>query len=1501
MNMHVPQSIQTMMELKYLAAVQHHFISPSTNSPIIAPSQDNLLGAFLMTDDDIEFTQSESTHLLSGTQAFSGILPEPNVINGKRVRWTGKQIYSVILPPLTMKGSSDDKVQFIVDNGIIKQGRINKSISNMLMQSIHSEFGSTETARYINDLQYVISRFLIKTGFSIGLSDMLIHKDIKKYNKNRLMQVFVDEKELMRKVHLNILDDNGTGNFSKVYETKCMKLMSDADNDVADNTMDKLSLKNNRVKTIVASGAKGKKLNIKQMVCLLGQQVIEGDRVPMGFNDRTLPHYPRYENSLESRGFVTGNFIDGINPQEFFFHAISGRIGLIDTAVKTAKSGYLQRRLVKMMEDLRSYDDSSIRDASNNIIEFCYGTDGFDGMKLESQKTKLTFIDKNNLVNNYLILEKDGDDMKDYVLTKTISKMKKDYPDWLNKCNDYNKGLQTCLDLLHVEMVKLSGEVKDKLLFPANINKLISKAKIIYGLEDCKIKSNIHFIDVINRIEQCLDDCSIKGQRNNVLMILLYDYLSPKKVLRDYKFNADALEFVCSQIYLGFQKGLVNPGEMVGPVAAQSIGEQSTQMTIIASTLIMVAKKIRENDYVLQKISIGKLIDNIIKNRKSEDEIGFPFTKDDMNNMYIHTKDDYYVLTVNKDTRKLVWQRISEFSRHPANGGMVRVKTLSGREITTTKSHSHLENKEGDIVKKLGGELKIGDRIPIIMNNNLISETHKINITGINKDFELNALTGWFFGVYLSEGSINGNNITITSNKPIVETKLKEFMDYVDGRNLKKRFKEGVLDGKTYKGVDNSFTSKEIANFTISNFNKGSINKTIPAWVYNSNKVFIKHLIRAYIDYDGNIAYSKNKETVRVHSISKQLIEDISHLLTFFGITSTFGKEKGSKISKNEVYTLKVIRKHVLKYYELIGTDLESNEKKFKTIKENFTNKKRQADYIDCVSNVGNLLCRLAEPLKVAGYSRNYKRYENINIGRDCLKHKVDYLKTHKNKDKLDKALLIQIEKHIYNDIIWDKIVEIEELDDPKELVYDIGVKGNHTFATFNGIITHNTLNTFHTAGTGAKVTAGVPRMEEILSVTTNPKTPSNVLYLKGDTMFNKDKAEVVKNSIAQITIGRIIKGDPEFYLEPSNNIENVLDEDKDFMKFYELFSDIEGDKKEIKDNPWIIRLEFDRKKMISYNISMSDINLILQNKYPESILMYSDDNAGKLVFRIKMPFETKFEVEDDIKLLKNKVEEFKSIIIKGVDNIKSAFLNNVEDKSDKNDYIYIEGKKHSGFSKPGDIYVSRKEYVITTEGSNLFELLLRDDIDENRSYTIEPNEMWSIYGIEACKFVILQQFMNVLTDSGVSINPRHVCLLVNKMIHGGEPYAINIYGVGKEQTGPLSKASFERPMDFFKNASLFGEIDDLRGVSANIMVGQIPNCGTGSVRCYLDEESLMEGLKKKGLTQSQESKQLTEAELLKEFEDRICVSEDDKIKINMSDINEDNINLDMIPTISVE
>lgn len=1206
MNMHVPQSIQTAMELKYLAAIPHHMISPSTNSPIIKPSQDNLLGLFKITGEGVVFTQVEAGHLLSGSEAFNGVLPEPAIREGKYIRWTGKQIYSVILPPISLSADpkSDKVPKVIIEYGIMKQGQIDKSISGKIVHAIHSDYGPKQVERYMNDLQIIISRYLIKSGFSVGVSDLVVHPDIINKNREAIKKAVADEIELAKRVHLNILDDI-SGNLSEVYEGKVSTIGNTLDKQVIANTVQTLDYNSNRILFMVTSGAKGNDTNIKQMMCCLGQQNIDGGRVPIGFTDRTLPHYPKYENGMESRGFIAHNFFEGLNPMEFYFHAMSGREGLIDTAVKTANSGYLQRRLVKSMEDLKTYHDYTIRDNSNEIIEFVYGNDGFDAVKIETQSTNFRLIKEEKLFKDYLFME--DETFEDYMLAKNIAKMR-EIPNWFKKLESYNKAVQRCIDMIHVQMVKLLTSIDDlSLYYPVNMKKLVAKTMDVYNLDKITTKSELMPTEIIDALEQLIDDCRVNGLRNHVLEILVYDFMSPKKLIRDLHITHNAFEFMLAQVRLGFRKGRVEAGEMVGPLAAQSIGERSTQLSVLGSEYITLVETNADGTTKTYSGPIGKFIDTYFDN--TTDTISYVVVPNDKTNAFINISRNISVLTVDPKTEKTNWKQINQISRHPANGGMVRVTTKTQRTITTTLSHSHLKRTEDGIVPIRGDNLQIGDRIPV-------------------------------------------------SVKPILD----------------------------------------------------------------------------------------------------------------------------------------------------IGFNEEGN-------------------------------------------------------------------------------------------IFWDEITNIEILPDPNELVYDIGVNGNHTFALNSGIFSHNTLNTFHSAGThgAGKVTQGVPRLNEMLKVTKNPKQPSNIIYMKDLDRFDRERSERVKNSIEQTKIGQILKSDPAFYLEPSNKLDNVMEEDRAFMKFYEVFAELNQAFKEIPKNPWVIRLEFDRTEIVMRNVSMDDVHKILKDMYPESNLMYSDDNAGKLVFRLRMPFETRENVEDDFKYLKNKVTEIKKIIIKGVDNIEQVYL------SEPSKDCIIKGKECKGFSKVGEVYEVKEEYSMSTDGANLFDLLCRDDVDATRTYSIDPNEMNSIFGIEAAKLIVEQQFRQIMTGSSAMTSPRHVSLLVDKMTHSGEFMSVDRHGISKEDIGPLAKCSFEKTPDELREAAIFGEIDRLKGVSANIMVGQIPECGTGTIKIFLDEEMLQEELSKRGNITTELQSELSEKEIFNEFQQKMCINEDDQININLKTIHTDGLSLSQIPDVLVD
>ena len=1007
MNMHVPQSLQTAVELKYLAAVSRHIISPSTSTPIIGPAQDNLVGLFKITDDNVFFTHTEIMNLLVGVEKFNGVLPEPNIVenNGKYIRWSGKQVYSIILPPITMTNNISEKLPLlkdvIIENGILKQGQVEKKTSAKILHIIFNDYGHREATRYLNDLQKIASRYMIRSGFSVGISDLIVNPDIRKRNEDIIIKGKKDIVELTKKVHLNIMEDISEG-LDILYEQKVKKINGEVAKTIKSNTTKELPL-SNRINYIVTSGSKGSDLNIQQIMCLVGQQDIDNARVPLGFTDRTLPHYPRYENGAESRGFITSNFLNGLNPQEFFFHAMSGREGVIDTAVKTANSGYLQRKLVKAMEDLKVAHDMTVRGSNNDIVQFCYGYDGFNATALEPQKTKFAGILIDKLNDDYYI---DVSEKFDYIMKSELDKMKK-IDKWKTTITDYNKYLEeliTSFHTLYTKFSKIADKVTDiELYYPVNMNRLIKNTINQFKLNDLS-KTDIHLIDAINEIHDLIKYCRVNNERNLTFEILVNDFLSPKRILRDMKFNKMAVKHVVNFIKSRYKYSLAEGGEMVGPLAAQSLGEKTTQMT----------------------------------------------------------------------------------------------------------------------------------------------------------------------------------------------------------------------------------------------------------------------------------------------------------------------------------------------------------------------------------------------------------------------------------------------------------------------------------------------LHTFHSAGVGEKssVTRGVPRLTELLGNTKHPKASSCTIFMNEDHRFNAEMAEKVRNNIELTTIGNILAS-TAIYLEPNNDYSNVLEEDRDFLDIYKVFSELDPQAAQIPNNPWLIRLEFDRRKIIDRKITMEDVNIILKNAYPDASLMFMDDNASKLVFRLRMPFQsTPNRANDDIMYLEEKIKEITEIVIKGVDGITKTYLI-TDDKSMSNIIIKENGS-----------FINKKEFFIDTDGSNLFDVLIRKGIDSKRTFSIDPNEMYSIFGIEVARFVIQYQLNQLLLESDIELSPRHLDLLCDKMCQNGEIMSINRHGIKKENIGPLAKASFEETTDQLLEASLFGAYDNIKGVSSNIMVGQIPTCGTGDSTVLLNEDLLT--------TQEDIKEEEEDININKYFESsEYCDNAD--IKFSMADVSSNREAYDYFPEISIE
>jgi DNA-directed RNA polymerase II subunit RPB1 len=232
-----------------------------------------------------------------------------------------------------------------------------------------------------------VNYWLLQNGFSIGIGDTIADRQTMDTINDTISHAKREVNRIIQKAQNNSLECLPGMTIRESFESLVNRELNRA-RDNAGKSAEKSLKEYNNVKQMVVAGSKGSFLNISQMTACVGQQNVEGKRIPFGFQDRTLPHFTKDDHSPESRGFVENSYLRGLTPQEFFFHAMGGREGLIDTAVKTAETGYIQRRLVKALEDVAAKYDGTVRNALGDVVQFCYGEDGMDGAKLEKQSLR---------------------------------------------------------------------------------------------------------------------------------------------------------------------------------------------------------------------------------------------------------------------------------------------------------------------------------------------------------------------------------------------------------------------------------------------------------------------------------------------------------------------------------------------------------------------------------------------------------------------------------------------------------------------------------------------------------------------------------------------------------------------------------------------------------------------------------------------------------------------------------------------------------------------------------------------------------------------------------------------------------------------------------------------------------------------------------------------------------------------------------------------------------
>jgi DNA-directed RNA polymerase II subunit RPB1 len=404
-------------------------------------------------------------------------------------------------------------------------------------------------------------------------------------------------------------------------------------------------------------------------------------------------------------------------------------------------------------------------------------------------------------------------------------------------------------------------------------------------------------------------------------------------------------------------------------------------------------------------------------------------------------------------------------------------------------------------------------------------------------------------------------------------------------------------------------------------------------------------------------------------------------------------------------------------------------------------------------------------------------------------------------------------------------------------------------------------------------VTRGVPRIEEILSLSASLKNPSLTVYLKPEDETDKDKANTIQYMLEHTKLEEVVKS-VEICFDP-DDMNTLIDEDKSTMAQFREFENIIDEclqtetvvPEENEKSKWVIRMVMDPETMLEKNITMDDVHFTLNNTYRDEIsCVYSDYNADKLVFRIRMTNILKNAASKAQKKAKlNPLDQSDQIYI--LKNFQDQLLNNIVLRGIKNiDKVILRKVKDNLKEKAGS-YVKEDIWVLDTIGTNLLDVLGLDYIDPNRTTSNDIIEIYEVLGMEAARQAIYNELADVIEFDGTYLNFHHMALLCDRMTFSHKMISIFRHGINNDDIGPIAKASFEETPEMFLKAARHAELDNMRGISANVMCGQEGLFGTASFQVVLDLNEMV-NLEEKYKYDYENKETLIEAGLFGNLED---------------------------------
>jgi DNA-directed RNA polymerase beta' subunit/intein/homing endonuclease len=1418
MNLHAPQSVEAATELREIAAVPLQIVSPRESVPIVSVVQDTLVGANRFARSETLFTKKEAMNLLVHAKAWDGTLPPPATVDPQPL-WSGQQLLSCLLPPVTlsMKNNSDQVVEIyqgkinptITENGEEKpNGRLDKKVfSKQLLHIIYNDYGPDVTVNFLDSLQAMIANFLMNNGFSVGISDLIADDETMAEIREAMKKLTNSIETQILQIHTGLFENTSGRSNQEEFEGKVMGTLNKAVGDAG-----KIGLKSladtNRMTNMVKAGSKGSDVNVSQMIAVLGQQAIEGKRVPNGFQHRTLPHFKRFDDSARARGFIASSYITGLQPDEFFFHAMSGREGLIDTAVKSVtadtpivvmENGVTKYTQIGPWIDayLTAHTEKVERFTERNLEMYHFEHEAFiptvtmDGVVTWGKLAAVTRHDPGTEL--YKVRTHGGrsvivTESKSLIVWNPESKKLEQKPTPEVKVGD-------CLP------VTMNLPTPPHIIKSISVANYLPKATYLYGSE---------YLKACDAIDAAMEDreripAGWWEAKNGSEFIVPYD--SKARLTRARSGRSDMAHIQAGYVYpftTNRENGIPDQFTLTaenGVFLGLYLAEGNCD---VASGYVQITN----NDPVIRAFAKSWFEKNGLATSENTRTNPIGGTSSDIRGFSTVLAQFMDALVGHGARNKRVPAELfaapEEFIVGLLNGYFSGDGTVSENSVEVGSASYDLVEGINMLLSRLGmfGRISKSQLTSNNVGTEDIAPTHRLSIRGqwatifaeripmidAAKQARLNAMKA-------SESHRN-----FSSHKDIVLDTIEEIT---------------VLDASAYPKVYD-LTIPETFTFGLAN-GLQVYDTADTGYMQRRIRVALEDLIT---QHDGSVRdttggvlqLSYGEDGINATKLEEQRLPidgwDDARLAEHYAAEGASGAAAYLEAAKND---RRILVEKVCggRPNPMVRAPVHMERMIF-----------RVRDQFGLAGTEGTVT---AEQVLEAQTAVLRRTHVNNHVWSALVRHYMAPKFMKRNgftKDALDALVEQIVVKH------WRAWVEPGQ---------PVGVLAAQSIGE---PATQMTLNTFHLAGVAAKsnMTRGVPRLKELLTATKNPKAVELTIPLRRDIRDKKEEARRVAQQL-EFTLLQDLVTTARIYFDPYDET-TMVTADQEWMAYQRAFESQEPAEDQLSRSPWLLRIELDRDRMFAKNITMDDIAFILNSAAENGghsaglHMLYTDYNATQLVFRMRLNMSdpaaakkgksAKPYVDDleQLKIVQNKI--LANTAIRGVAGLRSV---NYQKNTDL-------------FEFAGDRYKRVEQYVLISDGSNFLEVLTHPDVDPTRIVSSSVHDMLENLGIEATRATLFKEITSLFAESGTNVNYRHVCILVDRMCHKGRLMSVDRYGINKNDIGPLAKMSFEQTEDIALRAAQFGERDPVQGVSAKVMLGAPIRAGTAFTDLLFDEQA---------------------------------------------------------------